>query len=180
MYSAQRNSSTTTSSGGRLKKRARRAFLSFGFSSSLLAIDPLRRPTLPGPLDFREVDVERDVLPQTYGSARVVVGGGLGRGTEVLCAVTASVGEAVGGACGDVEVLAEWSPATRDREQWAAWAIENILKKANNDVEIMKCPLGSLENKTTKYWGVGLRAASVKRSRSRRSRRASSHASSIG
>ena len=69
-----------------------------------------------GPLDFREVDVERHVLPQTYGSARVVVGGGLGRGTEVLCAVTASVGEAVGGACGDVEVLAEWSPATRDRE----------------------------------------------------------------
>jgi len=61
-------------------------------------------------------------------------------------------------------------PATRDRELWAAWAIENILKKATTDLQIMECPRGSLENKTAKYWGVGSRTASVKRSRSRRSR----------
>ena len=50
-----------------------------------------------GALDFREVVVARNVLPQCRGSARVVIGGGLGRGTEVLCALTGDIGEGQGG-----------------------------------------------------------------------------------
>ena len=62
------------------------------------------------PLEAREFDVETDILVQCWGSARCVVGGGLGGGTECLAAVTAQVGE--GTAC-VIEV--ECSPSL-----WAA------------------------------------------------------------
>ena len=58
------------------------------------------------PLEAREFDIETNILVQCWGSARCVVGGGLGGGTECLAAVTAQVGE--GTACG-VEV--ECSPS---------------------------------------------------------------------
>ena len=62
------------------------------------------------PLEAREFDIETNILVQCWGSARCVVGGGLGGGTECLAAVTAQIGE--GTACG-VEV--ECSPSL-----WAA------------------------------------------------------------
>ena len=49
------------------------------------------------PLEARDLEVETDILVQCWGSARCVVGGGLGGGTECLAAVTAQVGE--GTAC---------------------------------------------------------------------------------
>ena len=58
------------------------------------------------PLEAREFDIETNILVQCWGSARCVVGGGLGGGTECLAAVTAQIGE--GTACG-VEV--ECSPS---------------------------------------------------------------------
>ena len=49
------------------------------------------------PMEARDLEVETDILVQCWGSARCVVGGGLGGGTECLAAVTAQVGE--GTAC---------------------------------------------------------------------------------
>ena len=49
------------------------------------------------PLEAREFDIETNILVQCWGSARCIVGGGLGGGTECLAAVTAQVGE--GTAC---------------------------------------------------------------------------------
>ena len=54
-----------------------------------------------GGLEYREVEVVTGVLEQCYGSSKVVIGGGLGGGTEVLCAVTASVGSCVAEGCVD-------------------------------------------------------------------------------
>ena len=62
------------------------------------------------PMEARDLEVETDILVQCWGSARCVVGGGLGGGTECLAAVTAQVGE--GTAC-VIEV--ECSPSL-----WAA------------------------------------------------------------
>lgn len=68
------------------------------------------RPDGRQALEARELEVDTNVFVQCYGSARVILGCGLGAGTEVVAAVTAQVGE--GTACA-LEV--ECSPSL-----WAA------------------------------------------------------------
>ena len=88
-------------------------------------------------LEYREVSVRTRVLPQCYGSARAVVGGGLGGGTEVLCALTARVGPAAAAGC-DVGVgcaAAARAGDERARATFAA-AVEARLAAALADFSL--------------------------------------------